>query len=220
MSNRRIGYIAGLLIVPTLTACGAAPADDPSDPAAGDRGADAGDGELVAQTTAALTGATTCAAFVDTQVNWILHSTCVTPPGIVAYSIASHRPSDGRVTVATGVLNRASLGFTFVNPLTHTTFSLPSTISGTAAGSETFSDRSVTATVTGQSTPTSFSFDPQAADALELTLSDNGVGIIRLLTAGGQVTIQTTECLNNLMYGFGSDGVLYSIQLSDTCVPG
>lgn len=190
--------------------------DDPAPEATSAR-----DDGPVAETSAALTGATDCGSFIRSHINWVQGQNNCSGGGYVAYSIVTHQ-SSGLVSLTDGWLDATSTGFSYINPITHTLVTIPSKLfsNNTSDGSQSFSDRTFQATITGETHTRWLEFDPRAEDQVKVTLSDDGKMIFKLVSwGGGEITVQPTECMNNLMYGFGN-GVLYSVMLADECAPG
>lgn len=174
----------------------------------------------VAEASEALAGASSCNAFVQSQIDWMTTNTCAYG-GAVSYTIATHEAS-GLMSRTTGYLNTVAPGFSFYNPVTQTFVSTPSKLYSTSThdGTQTFSDRYTLAKVAGEAISRYFNFTPAVQDQVKVTLTSDGKMIVKLITwGGGEINVQPTECMNNLMYGFGN-GVLYSVTLNHACIPG
>ncbi len=198
-----------------LGACGASP-----DPAGAEPASPALGGQ-VAQSEAPLSGGATCTAFVDAHIAWMENHPGCTTSALVYFQLASHKANGpGVVTLASGYLDRTSPGLAFLDPLTPHAQAAPSTLYTSDDQTQTFSTRTTEAQIYGQTAFTTFAFDPQAAERVKLMLRDDGVGLLSRVTAGGEVSISRTQCQNGLMSGFGDDGALYSVYLTDVCTPG
>ena len=196
-----------------LAAC-AGEAEGTGDPAAAD-------GAPAAEASQALAGASSCGAFVQNHINWMKNpSSCGGSGGAVYYNIATHQGS-GLVSHTTGRLDRTADATIFIDD-DFVVHQLPARLFSdwVADGSQSFSDRRVSARIAGETFDRSFSFDPRARDGVKVALKADGTMTFKLVSwGGGEINVQPTECMNNLMYGFGN-GVLYSISLKDECVPG
>ncbi|MCU0687828.1 MAG: hypothetical protein MUF34_37230 [Polyangiaceae bacterium] len=174
----------------------------------------------VAEASEALAGASSCNAFVQSHIDWMTTNTCPYG-GAVSYTIATHQAS-GLMSRTTGYLTTATQGFSFYNPITQTFINTPGQLYSTGSydGTQTFSDRYTLAKVAGEAISRYFNFTPAVADQVKVTLTSEGKMVVKLMSwGGGEINVQPTECMNNLMYGFGN-GILYSVTLSHACIPG
>jgi hypothetical protein len=175
----------------------------------------------VGQVGEALAGASSCGAMIQSHIDWMTGQNHCLYGGYIEFDIVTHQAS-GLVSRAMGTLNGATQGFSFYNPITNTYVTSPGKLYSdqTADALQSFSDRTVLAKIQGETYNERFGFNPRAQDQVKVTFTSNGAMVFKLVSwGGGEITVQPTECMNGLMYGFGN-GVLYSVALNHACMGG
>ena len=146
--------------------------------------------------------AQSCGTFMQDTITWMSQS------GAYIYvKGSSHNASQagglGLVSSVEGWITTLTQGYTVYDPFSHRYVTVPSKLSGQSLA-QTFSDR-----FAAGSQP----FDKNQADLLNISIDANGRIVITLVTWGNnQVTIDPSTCANGLIYGFSSDGTLWSFN--------
>jgi hypothetical protein len=107
----------------------------------------------------------------------------------------------GLVSYVEGWITGISPSYTYYDYVNRRYVTVPARIRGDDL-SQTFSDRNATGYQP---------FDRNQADRINLSIDANGKIYITLVSWGnGTVTVEPTTCANGLIYGFSSDGSLWS----------
>lgn len=113
----------------------------------------------------------------------------------------------GLVSYIEGYLDQYTASYTYYNPITYTFVTVPAKVSS-HANYQSFSDRYASG---------SQPFNRAARDQLGITLDATGKITITLDSwGGGAVTIPSPACNAEVIYGFSSDGTLWSFDLKKT----
>jgi hypothetical protein len=113
----------------------------------------------------------------------------------------------GLVSYIEGYLDQYTASYSYFNPGTYTFVTVPAKVSS-HANSQSFSDRLASG---GQP------FNRAARDQLGITLDGTGKITITLDSwGGGAITIPNPACNAEVIYGFSTDGTLWSFDLKKT----
>jgi len=117
---------------------------------------------------------------------------------------ASPGGGTGLVSYIEGYLDQYTAGYSYINPITYQYVTVPAKVSS-HANAQSFSDR-----YAAGSQP----FNRAARDTLGITLDATGKITITLDSwGGGALTITAPACNADVIYGFSSDGTLWSFAL-------